>query len=324
MFAMEAELEAEAAVPRRLERARTAREGLIDALDRSRQDELDDLNRRHRPARHLSLLGTWIGSWLRAVARTSAEPLPEVSAGEVCVSFAGHASLLVRYAKLAIACDPMLARRLGAVRRAAEPGLSAADLGDSELILVTHAAADHLHRPTLRRLPRSATVVVPPRCAARVSRLGFARVVELGIGQSLSHRGVEIASTQVRKAAGRPACAYVIRGDGPSLFFCGGSGYFPGFAEIGARYRPDIAVLPIAGYSPRSFRHRHLSPLDALYAFEDLGARMMIPIGYGAFQLSYERLEEPLRWLERLVAERRLEKYVTVLPAGASRKFVRP
>ena len=35
-----------------------------------------------------------------------------------------------------------------------------------------------------------------------------------------------------------------------------------------------------------------MSPLDALYAFEDLRARLLVPIHHGAFALSYERLDE--------------------------------
>jgi L-ascorbate metabolism protein UlaG (beta-lactamase superfamily) len=310
------------AVPRRASTA--AREGLIEALHRSRLEELEELHRQHDPERHVSLIGTWIKGWLRSAPRAKAEPLPEVAKGELCVSFAGHATALVRYANLSIACDPMLGGHLGVIKRAVQPGLSSAEMRDCDLILISNAHPDHLHRKTLRRLPNSATVVVPPRSAGLISDLGFARVVELGIGQTLSHRGVEIASAPVRRlrSGGRAACAYVVRGDGPSVFFCGASGYFSGFAEVGARYRPDIALLPISGYLPRSFREEHMSPLDALYAFEDLGARMMIPIRYGAFQLSYERLDEPVAWLRRLVADRGLEPYVTLLPAGSSRKFV--
>jgi len=92
--------------------------------------------------------------------------------------------------------------------------------------------------------------------------------------------------------------------------------------EVGARYRPDVALLPISGYAPRTFRDENMSPVDALFAFEDLAARMMVPIRHGSFVLSYERLDEPIRWLRRLVAERDLEPYVSELAVGATRKFV--
>jgi len=276
--------------------------------------------------RYRSLVLEWMRGWFRRPQLPQIEPLPGVDRGEVAVTFAGHATALVRYANLSIVCDPMLGRWVKLAKRAVAPGLSPADLQDVNLILISHAHIDHLHRPTLAKLPRAATVVVPPRTAQHVSDLGFARVVELGVGQSLQHRRVDVATVAVRHSGPGEAgaLAYVIRGDGPSVFFCGDSGYFSGFAEVGRRYRPDVALLPIGGYRPPSFRERHMSPLDAIYAFEDLQARILVPIHYGAFTLSYEHMHDPDRWLAELIRERGLEPYVVQLEAGASRVFTLP
>ncbi len=299
-----------------------------DALVRQRQreEELTVAHRQHRPWRHRSMLMHWMGRYLRRARKAAVAPLPAVAPGQVGISFAGHSSVLIRYADLRIVCDPMLGRWVKGVKRAVEPGLSPADLHDVDLILISHAHIDHLHRPTLRKLPRSATIVVPPRTAHQVSDLGFARVVELEVGQTIQDRGVDIITTPVRHGDEHDlrALSYVIRGQGPSVFFCGDSGYFSGFAQIGDRLRPDIALLPIGGYIPLSFRNRHMSPLDALYALEDLGARVMIPIHYGAFALSYEHLEEPQRWLDALVRERHLQPFVITLAPGESRLFAPP
>src|SRR5262249_2577413 len=158
--------------------AHLARDGLIEALHKSRAEELDELNRAHRPDRHLSLLGAWAGSWMRPMERAATEAAPAIGPGELGVTFVGHASALLRWPKLSVALTPMLGRRLGACRRATEPGVGADELAACDLVLITHAEPEFLHRPTLRRVPTRATIVVPPRCAARVSDLGFARVVE--------------------------------------------------------------------------------------------------------------------------------------------------
>jgi L-ascorbate metabolism protein UlaG (beta-lactamase superfamily) len=288
--------------------------------------ELGRLHREVPVRRYTSLVGYWMTQWFRAPRPTIREPLPPISPGELAVTFGGHATVLARYASLAVAFDPMLGGWIGGVRRAVEPGLVPADLADVGLILISHRHADHLHLPTLARLPRSATIVVPAGAAAAVSRLGYARVIELAPGADLEIRGVQVAAATAAHGASDLAhgLSYVIRGDGPSVYLCGDSGYFSGFADLGARFAPDIAALPIGGFLPTSFRARHMSPLDALYAFEDLRARMMIPIHHGSFALSYERLDEPARWLVELARQRGVRDHVLVMAAGQTERFVQP
>ena len=294
--------------------------------DLTRAQELGRLHRDVPVRRYTSLVGHWMSRWFRAPRPAPPEPLPEIAPGQVAVTFGGHATVIVRTPGLAIAFDPMLGHWIGGVRRAVEPGFSAVDLADIGLILISHRHADHLHLPTLRRLPRTATVVVPTGAAAAISGLGYARVIELSPGADLELRGVQVVAEATAHGAGELAhgLAYVVRGDGPSIYLCGDSGYFSGFADLGARFAPDVAALPIGGFLPTSFRERHMSPLDALYAFEDLRARILIPIHHGAFALSYERLDEPVRWLVDLARQRGVRDHIVVMAPGQTERFVQP
>jgi L-ascorbate metabolism protein UlaG (beta-lactamase superfamily) len=278
---------------------------------------------RRKTRRHRSLLWRWIADRRRAPAPVARGPLPAVEAGQVSITRGGHATALIRYADVAIATDPVLTRRCAGAPRLEACGLATADLEGVELVLISGLDADHLHPRSLARLPPSATCVVPRGGAAALGRARFARVLELAPGQGFGLRGVEITAAPAR--AGRdPALAYVIRGPGPSVYFAGLGGYGEGFAAIGREHALDLALLPIGGFVPSSFRARHLSPADALRAFADLNARILIPHRYGAFLLSYERADEPARWLAELVAERELEPYVLTLATGESRVFVGP
>lgn len=292
----------------------------------TRAQELGKLHRDMPVRRYASLIGHWVTRWFRPPRAVSREPLPSIGPGQMALTFGGHATAIVRYRGLAVAFDPMLGRWIGGVRRAVQPGLLPGDFADVGLILISHRHADHLHIPTLRRLPRTATIVVPAGAAAMVSSLGYARVIELSPGADLELRGVQViaAPTAHGESALSSGLSYVVRGDGPSIYLCGDSGYFSGFADLGARFAPDIAVLPIGGFLPASFRRRHMSPLDALYAFEDLRARMMVPIHHGAFALSYERLDEPARWLVELAKRRGVRDHVLVMTAGQTERFVQP
>ncbi|MBE7447981.1 MAG: MBL fold metallo-hydrolase [Kofleriaceae bacterium] len=281
---------------------------------KARKAELDRLHRRVRVARTPSLLASWAAGWLRPPRAAHGEPMPPIGGGQVGITFGGHATALVRYHAGTIACDPMLGRWVGGVHRAVEPGLAPGELADVDVAVVSHAHADHLHVPTLAMLPRRATLVLPPGAAARVSGLGFARVIELATGAAVDLDGLRVTAAPVDHGDDELARgnAYVLAGDGPSVYFCGDAAYGPGFATAGGEHAPDLALLPIGGFLPWSFRARHMSPLDALYAFEDLRARLMVPIHHGAFALSRRvaARRAPARWLRELVAERELEAHV--------------
>ncbi len=294
-------------------------------MSTARAGELATLHRRIPVARYRSLLGHWISRWFRAPRPASHRPVPPVTAGQVALTFGGHATVLARYDRLAIAFDPMLGRWVGGVRRAVEPGLAPGDFSDCGLILISHRHLDHLHLPTLERLPRTATVVVPTGAASALSALGFARVVELQPGADLELRGVQVIAAAAAHGPHDLArgLSYIVRGDGPSLYLCGDSGYFSGFSDVGERYAPDISLLPIGGFLPQSFRDRHMSPLDALFAFEDLRSRLLVPIHHGAFALSYEKLDEPVRWLTELATARGLRDRVHVMTPGETERFDR-
>ncbi|HUJ59500.1 MAG TPA: MBL fold metallo-hydrolase [Kofleriaceae bacterium] len=284
----------------------------------ARAGELARLHRTIPVERYRSLLGHWVARWFRAPRPVRHDPQVKPRSGELALTFGGHATVLVRYERLALAFDPMLGRWLGGVRRAAQPGLAPGDLAEVGLVLISHRHADHLHLPTLRKLPRTATVVVPSGGAAWVSSLGFARVIELQAGSDCELRGVQVIACATSHGGDELArgLSYVVRGDGPSVYLCGDSGYFSGFADVGERLAPDVAMLPIGGFVPASFRGRHMSPLDALYAFEDLRARLLVPIHHGAFALSYERLDEPARWLVELASARGVRDRVRVMAPG--------
>jgi len=289
----------------------------------ARAGELANLHRSIRVARYRSLVGHWIGRWFRAPRPATHQPVLSVTSGQLALTFGGHATVLARYERLAIAFDPMLGRWLGGVRRAVEPGLAPGDFSDVGLVLISHRHADHLHVPTLKRLPRAATIVVPTGGASWVSSLGFARVVELQPGSDLELRGVQVIAAATSHGDDELArgLSYVVRGDGPSMYLCGDSGYFSGFADVGERFAPDLALLPIGGFVPTSFRARHMSPLDALFAFEDLRSRLLVPIHHGAFALSYEKLDEPSRWLVELATARGVRDHVRLMAAGETDRF---
>jgi len=262
----------------------------------------------------LRYLGRALDRLRRGTAPVQAASTPRPPAGTVAITFVGHATVMITTPKSRVVVDPYLENGLYGVRRAKAAGIASADIDDTSLVLVTHAHRDHLSRRSLARFPGESPVIVPPHCQHLVRRVGLLSVEELEPGRAYRTSDVEITAVPVRHSgsrafgggAQRGACGYVVRTPRHVVYIAGDTGYFSGFVEIGRRFRPDIALLPIGGYEPAGFRDEHMSPLDAVYAFEDLGARVMIPTSYGSFPLSYEPLAEPLEWLQEIMRERGL------------------
>lgn len=240
----------------------------------------------------------------------------------------GHATLLIQTEGGALITDPMLSARALLPKRRVAPGVPFKALPSPDLILISHAHYDHLDRPTLKRLNKEATLVTAPGTRDLLEDLGYRELIELPWGESIERGGFTIRALAVKHWGARRLNdmergfnGYLIESPAGSLFFAGDSSYWEGFREVGERYAPDLALLPIGAYSPPSFKRNHMDPPDALRAFEDLRARQMVPIHWGTFRLSYEPIDEPIGWLRRLIKENGLEGRVLVLEHGETRVF---
>jgi L-ascorbate metabolism protein UlaG (beta-lactamase superfamily) len=259
-----------------------------------------------------------------------------VSNGELGLTFIGHASFFVQIGGQNVILDPNFARWLFVLKRLRQPGVRLRDLPPIDLVLVTHAHFDHLHRPSLRAIVQQArnrgadppTIVVPHHVLDLVSDLGFGDVVELDWWNSYRHRGLTVTHVPSRhwgariiKDSHRGYGGYVLRDSKHSVYHAGDTAYFSGFREIGQRLAPELALLPIGAYNPPSFRNVHTNPADATRAFLDLKARWMVPMHYGTFKLSHEPMDEPLQLLEQEAKAAGIEDRVLVMEEGVTRFF---
>jgi L-ascorbate metabolism protein UlaG (beta-lactamase superfamily) len=268
-----------------------------------------------------------------AFCTMAGESKPPVLVGpeELGITFIGHSSFLLQIAGRKLLVDPVFAMRLIALRRMRRPGIKIEDLPPIDVVLLSHAHMDHLNRPSLRRVVRhtrrltgrTPIAVVPWGVEDLVGDLGFSRVASLEWWQGKRIAGLDITMTPSKhwgarlfKDTHRGFGGYVIRGGGHILYHSGDTAYFDGFAKIGKRLKPEVALLPIGAYRPDNYRAVHASPEEALQAFLDLGAQRMIPMHYGTFRLSQEPLEEPVQRLLAAGKAAGVESRICVLPEG--------
>jgi len=256
--------------------------------------------------------------------------------GELALTFIGHSSFFLQTGGKTILLDPNFAQWLFVLKRLRRPGLRIEDLPPIDLVLVTHAHFDHLHRPSLRAIARhterlrgrAPSIILPHDVTDLVEDLGFREIIELNRWETSEFDGVKITlvpsqhwGARIIKDAHRAYGGYVVRSGHDSLYHAGDTAYFKGFREIGHKLHPHIALLPIGAYSPPAFRANHTSPEDAVRAFVDLGSRWMVPMHYGSFRLSHEPMDEPLKLLAKEARRAGIQERVRVLPEGVTAFF---
>jgi L-ascorbate metabolism protein UlaG (beta-lactamase superfamily) len=267
------------------------------------------------------------------------EPRLPLAVGEheAGITFIGHSSFLLQMGGHNILIDPVFATRLILLRRKRVAGVRVSDLPRIDAVLLTHAHMDHLNRPSLRAVTRemrrrkapAPVVIVPHGVEDLVSDLGFGGVHSLRWWQSVElgeYNAMRISLTPAKHWGARMFNdtqrgfgGYLLDTPGlPRIYHSGDTAYFPGFAEIGRRLAPEIALLPIGAYFPDSYRAVHTSPEEALRAFFDLGAEAMIPMHYNTFRLGREPMDEPLPRLMKAAKSAGVEDRIYALAEGES------
>lgn len=228
--------------------------------------------------------------------------------GTVRVTWIGHAAFFVQFEGHSVIIDPNWANWHGIVRRRRRPGLPLQEIPELDLVLVTHAHFDHLHKPSLKVLQSRDGIVVPRGSGSLVRTLGFPAVHEVKIWDRLEFGELGVVHTPSHHWGARylhdthrDYGGYLIEVNGKSVFHCGDSAWFDGFSEIGRRHPDiDVALMPIGAYDAPSGRDVHMNPEEAVRAFAEMGAKVLIPMHHDTFPLGNEA---PGEAVDRLLQE---------------------
>ncbi|OLD97858.1 MAG: hypothetical protein AUG80_09850 [Candidatus Rokubacteria bacterium 13_1_20CM_4_68_9] len=209
------------------------------------------------------------------------------------LTWIGHSTFLLQIDSVNILTDPHWGDRASPVmftgpRRLVPPGMRFEDLPPIHAVIISHDHYDHLDEATVRRLNAAyhPTFFVPLGIKAWLAKVGITNVVELDWWETREFRGLTLVCT-------------------------------PAQHSFGERLGPfDVAFIPIGGYSAYERHPNHVNPEEAVQIFEDLGARLMVPMHFGTFDLNREPFREPPDRLMREALRRGLEESVALLSPG--------
>jgi L-ascorbate metabolism protein UlaG (beta-lactamase superfamily) len=250
-------------------------------------------------------------------------------AGELAVTWFGHASALLEIDGQRVLVDPVWSHRvspsptLGPTRLHPAP-VALEALPPVDVVVISHDHYDHLDLPTVRFLLRRSTApfVVPIGIGEHLRCWGVPdeRIVELDWDAGTTVGELSLTCTEARHFSGRFFArdttlwaSWVIAGPRHKVFFGGDTGYTPAFAGIGARFGPfDLTLLPVGAYN-EAWKAIHMDPEEAVRANGDLGGQVMLPIHWATFNLAFHRWAEPVQ-RARAAAEQSGVPLVVPLP----------
>ncbi|MEU7585505.1 MBL fold metallo-hydrolase [Micromonospora sp. NPDC049230] len=272
---------------------------------------------------------------------TAPVPLLRPSAGtadaadELNIVWYGHASTLIEIEGRRVLLDPVWSDRcspsgLVGPRRLHEPPVRLDELPPLDAILISHDHYDHLDMATVRALlaGQSAPFLVPLGVGAHLDRWGVPaeRIIELDWSESHRVAGLKITATAAQHFSGRGLrrdgtlwSSWVVAGERRRVFYTGDSGYFDGYAEIGAEHGPfDVTLMQIGAYD-RAWPTIHMFPEEAVSAHLDLRGGLFVPVHWATFNLALHDWSEPV---DRLWAEAKARDVRLAVPRPGERVVV--
>ena len=237
----------------------------------------------------------------------------------VTLAWLGHATVLINFYGVRVLTDPALFPRIGidawvtsiGPLRLTSSALTASELPDIDLVLVSHAHFDHLDTPSLAAIPGRPAALTARETSDLLPRRRFSSVREMAWGESvridtprgdIHVRALEVKhwGARLRHDTYRGYNGYVLEREGRALLFGGDTAITPLFASY-RRYGPyEAAIMPIGAYDP--FIYNHCTPEQGVAMATAAGARLFVPVHHKSFELSREPFFEPIERAQAALA----------------------
>lgn len=262
--------------------------------------------------------------WIPAMTEASEygspnEPLPVVEnaaeqlatpADGTRVTWLGHSTVLIEIAGKRVLTDPVFGPSTAPIaafgpQRWYPPPVALDDLGDIDVVLISHDHYDHLDQPTIEKIASwDATFIVPLGVGAHLEYWGVPadQLIEVDWWETHKFGDLEISATPARHASGRQLldqnrtlwAGYALVGPEHRIMFSGDTGLFDAMETIGEKYGPfDLVMIEVGAYH-RTWPDWHIGPEQALVGHKMMRGTTFMPIHWGLFNLALHGWTEPI------------------------------
>ncbi|MEH0653851.1 MBL fold metallo-hydrolase [Streptomyces scabiei] len=247
------------------------------------------------------------------VHATTLADLASPPASGLRITWMGHSSVLAEIDGHRVLFDPVWGERcspfaFAGPRRLHPVPVPLAALGPVDVVVISHDHYDHLDMPSIKELAGTDTVfAVPLGVGAHLEHWGVGadRIRELDWQEATKVGGLTLTATPARHFCGRGLrntqhtlwASWVVAGDEHRIYHSGDTGYFGGFADIGAEHGPfDLTMIQVGAYS-EFWPDIHMTPEEGLRTHLDLQGGepggVMMPIHWATFNLAMHAWAEP-------------------------------
>lgn len=238
------------------------------------------------------------------------DEIPSVPESSLAVTWLGHSSMMIQMGGINILIDPIFSENASPVsfvgqKRFSEIPIAPENLPTIDVVLISHGHYDHLDYQSIKQIDdRVKQYLVPLGTESFLMGWG---VDESKISNMAWWEDIHISDVRVSFV---PALHYAIRNpfragqtwwggfllnDGRyTVYYTGDSGYDEDiFSEIFDRYGAIDLFMPDTGQYSTAWLQSHMMPEQAFKAAEDLQAKWVMPIHWGAFALSDHNWYDP-------------------------------
>jgi len=250
------------------------------------------------------------------------------------ITWLGHSGTIIEIDGKRFLTDPVYHRAspfqfMGPARFFPAP-VAIADMPRLDAIIISHDHYDHLDDKTIVALAKKGTPIYTSLgVGAILHKWGVPKtqITEMDWWQSIDlGDGFTLTSAPARHFSGRSVfnrnqtlwASFGIKGPVHNVYYGADSGIHPLFKEIGERLGPfDIAMLEVGAYNAL-WQDIHMGPDNATDAMLALGAKVMMPIHWGTFNLALHPWTEPAE----LVIEYAKQKGIKLLMPAPGQIYV--